>query len=508
MINRLVRVYLKILTPKVREILLAPEETQQKTLQSILKKNKSTAYGTTHYFNEVLKGILPFTSLPLTTYDDITGYIDRIKSGEHNVLSADKVAWLATSSGTTGQQKLIPYSQKEIKGMHLYSSWLSLFFLNGKIEDFEVFASKNLLIGGTYYGETNGLGIADISAIIIRSIPTILQPFFFPDVELATHKDYAYKLQEIAKLASQRDDVQLIGGVPAWNISFIKLVLEYAGKEHIHDVWPKLTAFKHGGTSFPPYRKVFDGFFDNKVLYHEIYNGTEGFFAIQDSATEDGLLLILNNGIYYEFIEKPLTEDEAPKPAIPLADVELGKSYSVVITTTNGLCRYLLGDVVQFVSRIPYRIKVIGRQEEFINAFGEDLLRPEADLAISNTCNELNLLLKDYTACPIYSTTTARGTHEWLVELTPDSPAVDLTIFADLLDRQLQQHCYNYLGKRVEDVGMLPPQVRFVPPATFERWLFSKGNLGGQRKVPRLRNDRSVVEEVLALIVARKQISQ
>jgi hypothetical protein len=369
--------------------------------------------------------------------------------------------------------------------------------------DAKIFARKNMVMGGSIetfkdYPKTQ---FGDVSAFMIKNIPYFARPFFTPDFETALMAEWEEKLERLALAAIQTPEVAMIGGVPTWTVVLFRRILEITGKENMLEVWPDFQVYIHGGVSFLPYKEQFRQFFpSDQVSFQEVYNATEGFFAAQDHFGEEGMLLFLNSGIYYEFL--PMEEWGKPNPqAIPLKDVEVGKHYAPVISTTAGLWRYSPGDTISFTSTSPYRIRVTGRTKQFVNAFGEEVMVENTDQAIALACEQTGAQVDEYTVAPIYFGEPGKGGHDWLVEFL--QPPRDIEQFRDLLDQYLQQLNSDYEAKRYKDLAMKKLQLRVLPKGTFYDWMRARGKYGGQNKVPRLANNRQYVDEILDFLGER-----
>ncbi|WP_116124628.1 GH3 auxin-responsive promoter family protein [Lewinella sp. IMCC34183] len=500
-VNTLFKTYLG----RYRKELMAhydhPHRLQRQQLLEILRTNQHTQFGQEHQFDRLIADPESLaTRMPVRNYDGHRPYIDRVLGGEQGVLTQDPAAWIATTSGTTGSVKLLPMPQSAVGSIHLKGSWMSLAALYEKNSELEVFSHKNLLIGGAYQGlhEPSGLPKADISAIIILSIPRIMRPFYIPDVKLATAGSYEEKIEKIAQLAAREPGITILGGVPTWNLPLYRRILEIHGGENMHDVWPHASVFKHGGVNFAPYRGQFERLFPKSdFIFQEIYNATEGFFAVQDRDELRSMLLLLTNGIYYEFIAwDDYQRDEMN--AIPLAEVRAGAVYVMLITTMAGLYRYPMGDLIKFTETDPYRFVIVGRTQEFINAFGEDMLRSEAEGALLAACAATGALVRDYTVAPQYIEVQEKGRHHWLVEF--ERPPADLETFNRVLDEALQERNSNYRAKRANDYAITRHALTVLPQGFFRQWLAERGKLGGQHKVPRLANHRNFLEDILARV--------
>ncbi len=502
LINTLFRTYIGRYQAELATYSQQAADLQEVTLATILADNAHTHFGRLYRFATLLDAPLAQYSeqVPVHTYEDLLPYIQRILAGETNLLTAENPDWIATTSGTTGATKYIPLPKVAIVDSYRKGSWLSLACLYNRKPDITVFAAKNLLIGGSIKGDYPGIGVpyGDISAIMIRTIPRVMQSFYIPDLSLATHTNYEEKIEKIAQLAAKEPGITVLGGVPTWNLPLFRRILEIHGGDTMLDVWPNAQAFKHGGVNFSPYRAQFEALFPSKdFVFQEIYNATEGFFAVQDQADNPGMLLLLTNGIYYEFV--PFSSfQQGNFTAYPLAAVRKEEVYVMLITTNAGLYRYPMGDLIQFTDLAPYRIRILGRTQEFINAFGEDLLRIEAEEALQQACEQHAVEVVDFTVAPFYPSIGHNGYHQWFVEFL--QPPANLTAFRQDLDRALQSRNYNYHAKRLNDFGMRQLDLQSLPRGFFRKWLASKGKIGGQHKVPRLSNHRDIAEEIQAII--------
>lgn len=500
LVNSLLKGYINRFVAELATYSRQSQQLQRNTLAEIIKDNKYTSFGEEHCFADIADGDYEAykARVPVRTYEDHHPYIDRVLKGEQNILTAEPPEWIATTSGTTGATKYIPLSSTAIRGSYRKGSWLSLACLYNRKPDIQVFASKNLLVGGSIKGNYPGLGIpyGDISAIMIRTIPKALQYFYIPDMELATHTNYEEKIEKIAQLAARERDITVLGGVPTWNLPLFRRILEIHGGDNMLDVWPNAQAFKHGGVNFGPYRQQFEELFPkDDFVFQEIYNATEGFFAVQDRHDLRSMLLLLTNGIFYEFLPFEDFQQGDYSGMVDLSGVEKGKVYVMVITTNAGLYRYPMGDLIEFTHTAPYRLRILGRTQEFINAFGEDLLRAEAEDALQSACAAHPCEVADFTIAPRYTELKGAGLHEWFIEFS--SPPADLVGFRTALDQALQARNYNYAAKRLNDFGMRQLRVYVLPQGFFRDWLRERGKLGGQHKVPRLANHREFAEGIL-----------
>jgi hypothetical protein len=476
-----------------------PLELQRRVLHDILRDNRNTAFGQEHDFHSLLKSPDQFAArVPVRTYEAHLPYLQRVLNKEQAVLTAEDPDWISTTSGTTGATKYLPLSNYAISEIHLKGSWMSLACLYEKDPEVQVFSSKNLLVGGALKGlhPAAGLPQGDISAIIIQNIPRIMRSFYIPDVDLATAGNYEDKIEQIAQLAAREPGITTLGGVPTWNLPLYRRILEIHGGDNMLDVWPEARVFKHGGVNFAPYREQFKQLFPREdFIFQEIYNATEGFFGVQDRDELRTLLLLLNAGVYYEFIPWQEFQDDKYDGAVSLGGVTTGEVYVMLITTVAGLYRYPMGDLIEFTETDPYRLKILGRTQEFINAFGEDLLRSEAEGALHEACKQTGAQVRDFTVAPVYIQLSGAGWHHWVVEF--EIPPSDLEAFNQALDEQLIGANYNYAAKRSNDFAIRRHAMTVAPVGFFRSWLKARGKMGGQHKVPRLANHRRFLEDVL-----------
>lgn len=499
LVNSLFRSYIGRYRSELEAYFDRPVELQRETLENILKDNQDTSFGRQYGFGDLLTGRMDQypNQVPVHPYETLLPYIERVLKGEKNVLTAEQPQWVATTSGTTGATKYIPLPWTAIKDSYRKGSWLSLACLYNRKPDITVFSSKNLLVGGSIKGNYPGLGVpyGDISAIMIRTIPKVMQPFYIPDLSLATHTNYEEKIEKIAQLAAKESSITVLGGVPTWNLPLFQRILEIHGGNNMLDVWPHAQAFKHGGVNFDPYRSQFEALFPREdFVFQEIYNATEGFFAVQDRADLKGMLLLLTNGIYYEFV--PFSDYQRGDFKVShLGEVSKDEVYVMLITTNAGLYRYPMGDLIEFTHTDPYRIRILGRTQEFINAFGEDLLRAEAEDSLQSACEQNDAIVMDFTIAPKYPSLRRNGCHEWFIEFT--QPPKDLAAFKKDLDLALQRRNYNYGAKRLNDFGMRQLELHALPSGFFRHWLKRRGKIGGQHKVPRLVNNRKIADDIL-----------
>ncbi len=467
--------------------------------QDLLTAGQHTEFGRRHRFSKIQSLADYKTAVPINTYEDLKPAIERMMEGEENILWNTPVLWFAKSSGTTSERsKFIPVSDESLKDNHYRASKDVLSFYYAAHPGSDLLTGKGLVIGGSHQikGVNGAVQYGDLSAVILQNSPFWSNWIRTPDLSIMLMDEWEQKIEALAQ-STIFENVTSMAGVPTWLLVLLRRVLEITGKATVKEVWPALELYMHGGVSFVPYRQQFESLMGTPINYLEMYNASEGFFAAQDEPHSDGMLLMCDHGIFYEF----MPADEAGKAAprtLQLNEVELGKNYAPVLTTNSGLWRYLLGDTIQFTSLAPFRIKVSGRLTHYINAFGEEVIVDNADKAIAIACARTGARVRDYTAAPVYFSGGENGAHEWIVafEKSPES----LDAFTAALDAALQEINSDYEAKRYKDIALRLPLLRAVPPGTFEAWLRSKGKLGGQHKVPRLSNDRAVLEAITAFM--------
>lgn len=478
-----------------------PHQVQNQVLKELLKKSKHTIYGKEHGFNSIENYGQFQKQVPVNNYEDLVPYISRLLKGEQNILWPSPIKWFAKSSGTTsGKNKLIPVSTEGLKNCHYQGGRDMLALYLNNYPDAKLFSGKNLSIGGSQETRLSGSDhqyyTANISAIVMKNLPFWAQLGRTPGLEVTLMNNWEDKIKKITEITlNQR--ITSLAGSPMWMMLLLQHILKEQKAEGIQQIWPHLEVFFHGSVSFAPYRPLFEKLdHNNSLRYLEIYNATEGFFGLQDRSNDPGLLLMLNYGIFYEFIHEKDYLEEDPK-VIPLDQVETGKNYSMIISTNSGLWRYKIGDTVKFTSTDPYRFIISGRTKHCINVFGEDLFTEHAEKALSVACRETDAILQNFTAAPFFYDQKKKGYHEWLIEFVK-SPQ-DHEKFIDILDQELGQLNEDYLEKRKNNTAIERPVVREMPQGTFYRWLKQHGKLGGQHKIPSLSNSREFVEELLSL---------
>jgi hypothetical protein len=480
-----------------------PIEVQDKLLLELVEKAEDTEFGKKHKFSKIRCYEDFAKQVPIHSYEQITPYIEKTMKGSQNVLWSTDINWFSKSSGTTSSRsKYIPVSEESLEDCHFKGGkdMLSLYVAN--YPDSKLFTGKSLSIGGSLsknpFNDESENQVGDISAVIMHNLPLWVQFARTPSLDVALMGEWESKIERMANEVMD-ENVVSIAGVPTWTIVLIQRILELKNAKNILEVWPNLEVFFHGAVAFGPYRKLFRELIpSSKMRYMEIYNASEGFFGIQDQKESEELLLMLDYGIFYEFIPMEEILKESPK-VLPLSAVEVGKNYAMLITTNGGLWRYAIGDTVKFTNTSPYRIKISGRTKHFINAFGEEVIVENADKAVQAAAEATNATITNYTAAPIYfGDSKSKGAHEWIVEFR--SMPGDQDKFTEVLDTTLREVNSDYDAKRYKDLALTAPKIHFVAEGIFEKWLKSKGKLGGQNKVPRLSNSREYIEEVLKLM--------
>ncbi|MEI7979900.1 MAG: GH3 auxin-responsive promoter family protein [Bacteroidota bacterium] len=497
LVNSLVSWYLKKRVPFIDRIMLYPLEVQEEQFNKIIKFAQLTYFGTKHNFSTI-KNISDFKkNVPITNYEGYKPYLEKILEGKQNVAWPSDIKWFAKSSGTTSDKsKFIPVTYESLDECHFQGGKDALLFYLLQNPESNLFDGKGLVIGGS--NNVNKLNdesfYGDLSAVMMQNMPFWAQYLRTPELAIALMNNWDEKVEKMAR-ATLSENVTNMSGVPTWTIVLIEKLYEITGKNCLTDIWPNMELYIHGGVSFTPYHDRFKRLIkSNQVNFLETYNASEGFFGIQDDLNRDDMLLMLDYGVFYEFM--PMTEygKETPKTYI-ISEVNLNENYALVISTNAGLWRYVVGDTIKFTSIKPYRFKITGRTKHFINAFGEELMIENADNAISRACKNLSAHIVDYTAAPIYMDEKQKGGHEWLIEF--DKMPDNLEQFAVYLDNYLKENNSDYEAKRYKDLAMQLPKIHAIPKGTFINWLKNKQKLGGQHKVPRLSNNRDILEEIL-----------
>ena len=475
-----------------------PEEVQEEVLLQLLEFAEDTEIGRTYDFESIERYTDFKERVPIVTYEEIEPIIERTRRGEQNLFWPTKVKLFAKSSGTTNaKSKFIPVSGEALEDCHYKSSKdLLCLYLNNN-ENSQLFTGKSLRLGGSKeLYEDKGSFFGDLSAILIDNMPLWAEYSSTPSNKVSLMSDWESKLMAIIQ-ESKTENVTSLAGVPSWMLVLVNKVLQETGTENLFQVWENLEVYFHGGVSFNPYKEQYKSLLPKKDFrYYEIYNASEGFFAIQDRNDADDLLLMLDYGIFYEFIPMD-TYGTAQEEAIPLWEIQLDKNYAIIITTNSGLWRYKIGDTIRFTSKSPYRIKVTGRTKHHINVFGEELIIENAEEALRMVCMQTGAEIKDYTAGPIFMIGNEKGAHEWIIEFR--TPPKDLDIFVDIFDSSLKTLNSDYEAKRHLNITLNKPTVHVGRSNLFYDWLKANDKLGGQHKIPRLSNKRDYVEELLGM---------
>lgn len=475
------------------------EDTQLRVLRQLLHDARSTEIGRRYGFADICAANHYCSRMPLRPYEDIRGEVMRMVRGEAGVLWPGRCRRFAQSSGTSdGRSKYVPVTDASLRRNHFAGSAACVALYLSLYPDSRLLGGRSFILGGSFATELSDhpadIKVGDLSAHLIEAMPFGSSYLRVPaDKNVALLSDWHSKLPALVE-ASRRADIRSISGVPSWFLTVLREVMKAAGAESVHEVWPNLEVFFHGGISFDPYREQYEAITDtDKMRYLETYNASEGFFAVQDRRSPGAMLLLPDAGVFYEF--DPMDGSE-PRKAW---EVEAGKIYSMIITASNGLWRYPLGDTVRIESTAPLRISIAGRTKLYINAFGEELMVHNSDAALAATCATLGCKVSDYTAAPVYTSGSHHGRHQWLVEF--DNPPADMAEFAAELDRRLCSENSDYAAKRSGSIFLDPVEVVSLPHGTFNAWLESTGKLGGQRKVPRLCPDRHIVDSILGTVV-------
>lgn len=483
----------------------SPESTKQAqmaVLRYLLSKAKRTEVGRRYRFDKIESYEQFRAAIPLSEYEAIRPMVMRMLAGERDILWPGICRRYAQSSGTSGgKSKYIPITDEALSRNHYAGTVEAVAAYLNLYSESHLFSGKSLILGGSFANELTdvapGMCVGDLSATLIDKINPIVNLMRIPGKDIALMADWNRKLPAIADVALH-SNVTNISGVPSWFMTVIRTIMEKAGVDSIHDVWPNLEVFFHGGIAFGPYRDQYNAFTDSsKMRYSENYNASEGFFAIQDTIEPGAMRLLTNIGVFYEFID--LAQLDNPQPtALPAWEVELGRTYALVITSCNGLWRYIIGDTVKIESVEPLRISIAGRTKSFINAFGEELMEWNANAALAEACRKTQAAIANYTAAPVYADCGTKGHHQWLIEWNV-APQCGNEAFADILDNELQALNSDYQAKRSGNIFLARLELTEVPTGVFDRWLAATGKLGGQRKIPRLSNDRKVIDSILKL---------
>ena len=499
MIKQITRAVFKSYYKSVEKFMNDPMGTQAQNFAYLIEHGRNTLFGAENQFDNI-KSIADFRQkVPVASYENLRPYLDKIIiDKQQNVLWDSPVKWFAMSSGTTeDKSKYIPVTQESLENCHYRCGYHMLGLYAHNYPDTEFFLGKTLVLGGSQ--QINNIGksafTGDISAILMKNLPFIVKMARTPE-EIALLPDWEEKLQKLSDYAV-KEDIRAFLGVPSWMLVLLKKIVADTGKQ-LPDLWKNLEVFFHGGVSFTPFREQYEKLIPTeKMRYWETYNASEGFFGVQYSNKSKDLLLLLDNEIFYEFLPVSEWEKEHPQ-AVTLADVEVGRQYALVISTSGGLWRYKIGDTIEFTSTNPYLFRITGRTKQFINAFGEELIVDNADRALEEACKVTGAKVTEYTAAPVYFGDNNSGAHEWLVEF--ETKPADLEQFATVLDENLKKLNSDYEAKRSYNLSLSKPVVRVLEPGDFYKWMKSREKVGGQNKVPKLSNDRKYVDNIITVL--------
>ncbi len=476
-----------------------PCEVQEDMLFKILKLASDTEWGKKYDYKSINTIDLFQERLPLLSYEKIMSFVNRLRKGEKDLFWPGEIKWFAKSSGTTSDRsKFIPVSKDALEECHFRGGKDILAIYTANYPETKIFTGKGLTLGGSHRinNYSNQSYYGDLSAILIENLPFWANFLRTPHQKIALLDEFEEKLEKITE-ATIEENVTSLAGVPSWNLVMIKYILKHTGKNNLLEIWPNLELFTHGGVSFTPYRKQFEKLIPSeKMNYMETYNASEGFFGIQDDPSSDDMLLMLDYGVFYEFI--PMEEFNKPNPKILTVDnVEMNKNYAIILSTNGGLWRYVIGDTIVFTSLYPHKFKISGRTVHFINAFGEELIIDNALKALEIACNKTKAQISEFTAAPVFMDLDKKGKHEWLIEFETEPENLDY--FITVLDNALKSLNSDYEAKRYKNITLDKLIIRKLKPGVFYNWFNNKKKLGGQNKVPRLSNERKYVEELLII---------
>lgn len=477
-----------------------PHEIQNETLLGLLNNARRTEWGKSHHFSDI-STVKDFQeAVPVQTYEDIKPFVERLRAGEKDLLWPGEVKWFAKSSGTTSDKsKFIPVTKEALEDCHLRGpkDVFALYIRN--YPETKVLKGKTLTLGGSHRinNFSNNSYYGDLSAILIENVPFWTEFIRIPPPEIALIEEFEEKIEKIIE-TSLDQNVTSFAGVPSWYLVMIKRILEKTGKSNLLEVWPNLEVFTHGGVNFDPYREQYKKLIpSDQMHYMETYNASEGFFGIQDNPHRDDMLLMLDYGVYYEFIPMKDWDKENPR-VLTLEEVELNENYALVISTNAGLWRYVIGDTIKITCKFPYKFRITGRTKHFINAFGEEVIIDNAEKALQIACNHTHAIVNEYTAGPIFISEKEKGAHQWIIEFEKEPD--DLDHFTTILDYSLQTLNSDYEAKRHKNITLEKLHLVVAPKGTFYQWMKNRGKTGGQNKIPRLANDRKYLDEVLQML--------
>jgi len=499
LIHSIVSWVMKQRVHQIELFLKYPHEVQLDWFKKLIQSARDTEFGKQHNFKDISSYRQFAEQVPVRDYEALKPYIDRMMMGEQNVLWASEIRWFAKSSGTTSDKsKFIPLSQESLEECHFKGGKDMLAIYCNNHPESKIFSGKGLTLGGSHQinVKSGNTWFGDLSAIIMEHLPVWVEYMRTPDLNIALLGEWESKLERIAHHTIE-EDVTNLSGVPSWMLVLLQRILEIKGSNNLLDIWPNLELFMHGGVNFGPYRDQYKALIpSNQMHYLETYNASEGFFGIQDRDAHDDMLLMLDYGIFYEFIPADQFESNNPK-VLWLDEVQTDVNYVVLITTNGGLWRYVIGDVIRFSSINPYRMRIVGRTKQYINTFGEELMVDNAERALAIACEKTGAIVREYTAGPVYMELNNSGGHEWIIEF--DKVPENLGYFTEVLDNALKTLNSDYEAKRYKNMTLAEPLVHVAEQGTFYNWMKQRGKLGGQNKVPRLANDRRYLDGLLNL---------
>ena len=493
------RPFLERRVKQISKYAVNAEHIQRDVLKRLVSTASATEWGIKHSYSDIANYEQFVKSVSVQDYESLKNYIDRMRQGEKDVLWKGRCKWFAKSSGTTNDKsKFIPVTQQGLQNTHYKGGFDVVAQYVTNVPSSRILSGKALILGGSHAPNYNLAGslVGDLSAILIENCNPLVNAMRVPGKDIALLSDFEEKMDKIAR-ATSKMNVTNLSGVPSWMMAVLKHMLDITGKKSIDEIWPNLEVFFHGGVAFTPYREQYHQIIENPDMkYMETYNASEGFFGIQNDPADSAMLLMIDYDVFYEFI--PFDEFDSPNPRVlPLWEVEVGKNYAMLISTSCGLWRYMLGDTVRFTSKDPYKIVISGRTKHFINAFGEELMIDNAEKGLLKACTETGAQIRDYTAAPVFMDANAQCRHQWLIEFAKAPASVE--VFAEILDKELQQINSDYEAKRYKNKTMQQLEIVVARENLFNDWLKSKGKLGGQHKVPRLSNNRLHIDELLTM---------
>ena len=491
-----------IFSSRLRELECYATQAQQlqlSVLKRLLTKASDTQWGHQHAYSNTLSYEKFAQQTPVNTYEDLKGYIDEMRQGKTDLLWPGRVRWYAKSSGTTNDKsKFIPVSKEGLHEIHYAGGTDCVTWYLRNNPKSRIFDGKALILGGSHapnYNQKNSL-VGDLSAILIENINPLVNLIRTPKKKTALLSDFEIKRTRIAQEALKKN-VTNLSGVPSWMMSVLNRVIEISGANNLCEVWPNLEVFFHGGVAFTPYKEQYQHLIPSESMhYMETYNASEGFFGLQDDPSDPSMSLMIDYGIFYEFIPMDEFDNEHPS-VLPLWDIEVGKNYAMVISSSCGLWRYQIGDTIKFTQKNPYKFIITGRTKFFINAFGEELIVDNAEKGLAEACAQTGAQVLEYTAAPVFMDEHGKCRHQWLIEFSKEPE--DINVFAHILDQALQTINSDYEAKRYKDITLQPLEIIKARSGVFNDWLKQKGKLGGQHKIPRLCNKRDYIEQILAL---------